>query len=409
MPPVAAALLAVVLYANSLQNGFTYDDLPVIVRNEAARDPTDLRRIFLASSWSSNSDQTIAFRPLTTWTFAVGHALHGESSLGHHAVNVLGHAAVSALVAMVATATGASAATAAMAGLLFAAHPIHTEAVANVVGRAEILAAGFGLLAILLRRRRSALRSCLSVVAYALALLSKEHAVAFLALLPLADALLDDGGSPRVFLRRLRAPERSVFYGALLSVTLAYLALRLRALGHVGIDSASIAWIPAWQNVAARASIGERILTALHVTARACWLLLVPLRLSADYSFAEIALVDSITDPRALAGIAAAGALLGVAVALRGKPDALFWMLLGLLPCVLVSNLIVPSGTIFGERLLYLPSVAVCIAEAAVLTRWARGSGRTMASVAAGVLLLSFAARTVARNSVWRDSKIRLC
>ncbi len=404
MPALAAALIAVVLYANSLENGFTYDDLPVVARNEAARDPTDLRRIFLTSSWSSNADQTIAFRPLTTWTFAVGHALHGEGPLGYHAVNVLGHAAVSALVVSVAAATGASVVTATMASVLFAAHPIHTEAVANVVGRAEILAAGLGLLAILLRRRGGALRSGLSVAAYGLALLAKEHAVAFLALLPIADALLDDGGSPRIFLRRLRTPGRGLFYGALLSVTLAYVALRLKALGHVGIDSASIAWIPVWQNVAAHASIGVRILTALWVTAHACWLLLVPLHLSADYSFAEIALVDSIADPRALVGIAVAGALLVMAVALWPKPHALFWLLFGLLSFASVSNLIVPSGTIFGERLLYLPSVGVCVAEGAVLMRWARSSWRTTASVAAVILLVGFAARTVVRNAVWRDN-----
>jgi tetratricopeptide (TPR) repeat protein len=403
-PAAAAALIAVVLYANSLPNGFTYDDLPVVAHNEAAHDPTDLRRIFLTSSWTSNRDQTIAFRPLTTWTFAVDHAFHGERPLGYHAVNVLGHAAVSAVVASLAAAAGASAAAATMAGALFAAHPIHTEAVANLVGRAEILAAGLGLFAILLRRRGSALRSGLAAAAYGLALLGKEHALAFLALLPLADALLDDGGSPRLFLRRLRTPPRAVFYASLLAVTLAYLALRQQALGGLGIDRAAAAWIPVWQNVTAHAPIGARVLTALWVAARACWLLLVPLHLSADYSFAEIALVESVADPRALAGIAAAGALLALAFALRRKPAALFWLLLGVLPFATVSNLIVPSGTIFGERLLYLPSAAACVAAGAVLMRWTRGSWRTPASVAAAVLLLGFATRTVARNRVWHDN-----
>jgi tetratricopeptide (TPR) repeat protein len=403
-PAAAAALIAVALYANSLPNGFTYDDLPVVARNEATRDPTDLRRIFLASSWTSNLDQTIAFRPLTTWTFALGRALHGEGPLGHHVVNVLGHAAVSALVAAAAAAAGATAATATMAGVLFAAHPIHTETVANVVGRAEILAAAFGLLAILLRRRGSALGSGLSVAAYGLALLAKEHALAFLALLPLADALLDDRGSPRTFLRRLPTPGRGAYYGALVLVTLAYLGLRLEALGGLGVGPAAIAWIPDWQNVTAHAPTGARVLTALWVTARACWLLLVPLHLSADYSFAEITLVESVADPRALAGIAVAGGLLALAYAARRQPAALFWLLFGLLPFVTVSNLIVPSGTIFGERLLYLPSAAVCVAAGAVLMRWTRGSWRTPGAVAAAVLLLGFAARTVSRNPVWRDN-----
>lgn len=371
---VGAALVAIAVYANTLAHDFTYDDRTVVVQNEAARDPAALKRIFLASSWSSNAEQTIAFRPLTTWTFALNHAIDA-GPLGYHVLNVLAHAAVSALVVVLAMGAGLPAATAGLAGILFAVHPIHTEAVANTVGRAEILAAGLALLALILRRFPFA-----AVVAYALALLAKEHAIALLVLLPLAELLVDH--------RRPRAQ----FYAALLAVTVAYVLLRATAIGRIGVDAARI---PLWQNVAAHAGPVERLFTALYVAARAGWLLVVPVNLSADYSFAEIPLVASLHDPRAWIGIAFAGGLVALAVLLRRSSRALFWLGVGVVPYVVVSNLLVPSGTIFGERLLYLPSVALCVGEAVVLV-----NRRALAAL----LLAAFALRTVTRNPIWHDN-----
>ena len=396
-----AAFIAVAVYANSLSNGLVYDDRTVVVRNEAVRHPFGWRALLLTSSWAPDAQVIIAYRPLTTWTFALNYAAHGDGPFGYHLVNVLAHAGVSALVVALAAAFGLSATAAGLAGALFAVHPIHTEAVGNVVGRAEILAAGLTLLALLWQRRCAAAGWTLSagassILACALAMLAKEQAIALAALAPLADLALLDGGSPRLFLRRLRG-RRALFYLALAAVTACYLLLRTAALGHVAGSRETIGF---WMNPAASAPTPRRVLTALKVLAVAIKLLILPVGLSADYSFRQISVVTSAGEPGALAGIlVAAGLALLAAVLWRRQRVAFVWLGLSLLTYGVVSNLCIPIGTIFAERLLYLPSVGFC---ALVVMALARPSGRWR-RVAAAVLLVGWGALTVQRNPVWHD------
>ena len=200
-----AVLLALVVYATSLQNGLVLDDADAIVENAATRDPLAWKRLLLASSWVASDRPTTSYRPLTTWTFAVNRAVHGERPFGYHLVNLLGHAGVAALVVCFGGTLGLPATTAGLAGVLFAVHPVNSEAVAAVVGRAEVLSAGLALLALIAWRWAASLpaRTC-GLAAYALALLAKEYAIALVVLLPLGDLLFADEGSPGLFLRRLR-------------------------------------------------------------------------------------------------------------------------------------------------------------------------------------------------------------
>ncbi len=357
-----AAFLAIAVYVDSLGNGLVLDDESVIVENQAVRHPLDWRTILLTSSWFSDVAPSIAYRPLTTWTFALDHALHAERPFGYHLVNVLGHAAVTALVVALAASLGLSPPAAGLAGALFAVHPIHTEVVANGVGRAEILAAGLALVALLAWRRaatgrQSLLGAAAIATAYALALLAKEHAIALIVLLPLADLLFIDGGSPSLYLRRLRG-RRALLYLALATLTIGYLALRAVALGGVvGAGGSGVSRWPFWLNPTASAPAGLRIATALKVQALALWLLLVPFHLSADYYYDQIPVVASLSEPGAIAGLLVAMLLAALAVVLWRRRLAFFWLMLALLTYGVVSNIPFPIGTIFGERLLYLPSV----------------------------------------------------
>jgi tetratricopeptide (TPR) repeat protein len=402
----AVGVLAFAVYTNTLGHGFAYDDPRVITDNPAIRDLSDWRRIFTTPSWFMDGTSTIAFRPLTTWTFAANYALDGVAPVGYHLVNVVLHAVVSALVVLVAIAIGAPTALAGIAGALFAVHPIHTEVVANGVGRAELLAAALALLALWLHRMagrsthpRTLDTGC--VVAYGLALLSKEHTIAFLVLLPLTDLLLDDGRDLRRFIRELRAPGRATFYAALIVMTLAVLALRTLAVGSV-IGGTDAGPVTESYNVAAFAPAGLRMLTALAVQSRAVWLFVYPMALSADYSYPQVTLVTGLGDPRALVGLAVAAGLIGaVLLAWRRSPVACVWLALALLPWMVVSNVLFPGGTIFGERLLYLPSAGVCALLAMGVAVVANRLSWRVAGVAVAVLLLAWSARTFTRNRVW--------
>jgi tetratricopeptide (TPR) repeat protein len=398
---IVAAALAVLVYANSLGNGLVYDDVVVVATNEAARDPLALGTIFGTPSWFAAGSPTIAYRPFTTWTFALDFAVHGLHPFGYHLVNVVLHGAVSALVVLVGVAFGLALPVAGLAGALFAVHPVHTEVVANVVGRAELLAAAFALLALLGVRRTAAgpggILGALGVVAaYGLAVLSKEHAIALVVILPLAQLLADRSG--RAVGRRLGA-ARLVLYAGLVAVTVGYLVLRTRALGGVvGAEHA----VQFWMNPAASAPAELRVMTALHVLALACWRLVMPFRLAADYSFREIPVAASVMDPGVIAGGVVAVALAGLAVALwrRSRPG-LIWLALALLSWGIVSNLVLPIGTIFGERLLYLPSVGFCLLAAMALVRPVHEPRPALVAVAA-LALVAWGVRTVVRNAVWR-------
>ena len=156
----------------------------------------------------------------------------------------------------------------------------------------------------------------------------------------------------------------------------------------------------------ASVSVPTRVLTALRVQALALWLLIAPFRLSADYYYRHIPLVSSVAEPSALLGLLVAMILTAAVILVRGRRSTLFFLMTALLPYAVVSNLLFPIGTIFGERLLYLPSVGFCAIMAILLTRPTQRWTRAVGGGIALALLLSWAGRTVLRNPVWHDNLV---
>src|SRR5262249_42691264 len=173
------AVIAAAVSANSLRNGFTLDD-----RTLLEEDPriTSLARVpeILAGGYRYGPLNSL-YRPVTVLSFALNRAVTGPAPWGFHLVNVLLHAAATILVFRVGSTLLGRPHVAFVAALLFALHPIHTEAVANVVGRAEILVAigVLGALALLLDERPMTFgRGAAAAALFVLALLSKENGVA---------------------------------------------------------------------------------------------------------------------------------------------------------------------------------------------------------------------------------------
>src|SRR5690349_9906211 len=187
---VIIAVVAFACYANTLRCGLVFDDLNAIVNNPAVRR-VHVGHIVTHPAWFGRPARI--YRPLTTLTFALDHALHGAQPLGYHLANVLLHAAVAVLAAAVVRRVTGDATVAFVTALLFATHPVHTEAVASVVGRAELLAAAFGLAAwLVLDGRVSLARDLGAALLLLLAALSKESGVTFVGAIALA-ALLGRG------------------------------------------------------------------------------------------------------------------------------------------------------------------------------------------------------------------------
>lgn len=411
--PLLVVLVAIAVYVNSGHNAFALDDLPLVRDNPDVRSVADLPRLFVRPYWPLVAENAGLYRPLTSATYALNRALTGEGPAGFHWVNIGLHAWASLLVWFVCRGASRHYGTPLLAGLLFALHPLHTEAVANIVGRAEILGA-IGVMCAWLMHRRAAVATTArgrlawtvaAATAYLAALLSKENVVLAPLLFVLDDRLRREESSATPDAGR---PAAYLPYAAALGLGL---VLRFVALG--GIRGAeNVAFI---DNPAAFASTPVRLATAAWVQVQQLRLFVWPWPLSSDYSFDAIPLVDSPLDPRLWAGIAwlAALALLLRFGWRRSAPLALgvaIWIL-SFLPA---GNFLFPAGTLLAERLAYLPSLGGCLIAAhlaAGALHALRGRGGTAGRLrmAAGCLVtlaaLGLMARaTVLRNPAWRDN-----
>ena len=375
-------LLAVVAlaYANTLGNQFVMDDELYILRNPQVTDPS-LFRLF------SPNPVSAVFRPVTFATLALNWSLGGPIPAGYHFVNLLLHAAAVWLLYILLQQLLADVpdgkAVAFAAALLYAVHPIHTEAVDWVVGRAELLAAAFLFAGWILHLRD---RPAASLACFALALLSKESAIAFFPLLFLGDYATG----------KWKPPARY-------AVAAGLSALYLGVLWKIQGGRFGPAEIPMTDNPLAALPAGWRVLNALRVAWKYVALEAYPRALSCDYSFNQIPIYRDWrhTLPAAVAAAAGVGAWIW---AVRKRQAG--WILAGgiyFAGFAVTANLLVPTGTIMGERLAYLPSAGFCLLLA-LIWNWLRRTRPNVAweLVAAVVLILSV--RTIVRNRDWKDA-----
>ena len=395
--PVAAlavAMAALAVFALALGNDFAYDDVPILLGDPRLRPPLDLRGIFTGGYWQ-NSDLAL-YRPVVTLSFALDWVLAPQSPAWFHLTNALLHAAASVLAFLVLARLFEPAA-ALFGGLVFAVHPVHVEAVANIVGRAELLAAVFVFAACLVWDGAGKFRTAAVAGLYALALLSKESAI----MLPALLVLLDAGRGERFrhgFRAWARARARPLL--ALAAVAALYLVVRHAVLGGLAPGRVD-------PSLELARSGGDRILTALQAWPVFARLFFLPDVLLADYGPRILLPADGL-NPAALAGAAlVACTVLGGAAALaagaRRAAFGLLWFPVSLLP---VSNLLVPIGVVAAERTLYLPSLSLAVAAAGValaLTRVPAGLRRP-ATAAAAVVLIFLAGRSVLRIPDWKST-----
>lgn len=369
------ASAAVVLYLHTVAFGWVYDDQLEIVHNAFVHSLEYLPRFFSTTVWAGSGMETYLYRPLALVTYALNYQVSALQPWSYHLVNVLLHGGISVLVFRLGIAWGLPAAAAGLGGVLFAAHPVHVEVVAAVFGRKDLLATLFTLAMVLghaRARARGGWSMALPPAAYAAALLSKEVGVVGLLLVAAHDLILE-----RDARRLLQSGRTAGLYTAYLGILLAYLLVRAQVAGTGGVPETSF-----FDNPLVEADPFSRIATALVVVGKGLALLAFPLTLSPDYSYNAIPLVESAWDIRFAGTIALLGAVTVLGVQTwRRRPGAaleaqegswrstalllgLAWYGIAVLP---TSNLLVTTGTIFGERLLYLPSVAFCLLVGAAL------------------------------------------
>jgi len=401
----SVALAALLLSSNTFHNGFVVDD-QVHVLTDPRVTRISLGEAFSTGWWWGQDDSRL-YRPVARLLLSLEHAAFGFDPRGFHAVSVLLHAACAFLVARLAFHLSGRVAAVA-AGLLFAAHPVHAEAVSPVVGVADLLSACLGLASVIayLRWLGSGRRLdlALALLGVTAAIFSKESGAVF-ALAPVFLDRVCSFESRNEALRRF--PRRLRVYALFLVPVVVFLAARWAVLGIHGSWSPPIA--PLEPDPDSRAfplehlSWAPRFFTALRILARNSLVLAFPMRLSSWYGFDEIPEARGLIEPAVVAGAVLLAAYLVSLWFSARRPGpaflALAWMGVAYLPA---SHFIVPVGVYLAERLLYVPSVGLSLLLGTALAR-AHRRWLVPLAVLGSVGLTLLAVRTVTRNAELRD------
>lgn len=403
---------SVLLYVNTVGNLYALDDVAVIEKNRFVQQgfagiPSILSTFYWQGFWDLN---TGLYRPLSLIMFAIEWQLFPGKPFIGHLVNVLLFAGAVVLLFKLLQRLFANASSLlpVIATILFAAHPIHTEVVANIKSRDELLAmfmlmAGSIYLLKYLESKR-VLDISISVAAYFLALLSKESSIAFIAIFGLLIYYKE-----QLNLKRL----------AITLAPFAVIAVLFFALHQWVVTSgpAHVGYTYRDNTLLSTDSFAERIATSIMIMGKYLWLMLWPRQLSYDYSFHQIPVVG-FADWRVWLSIAAYAILIGLGIQGLRKKNALgFGIAFFVITILITSNLFFVIGATMGERFLFIPSAGLCIAAAYGIISYLSRNEKSplqapIQTIRAHVLLFTivlsiatvYSFKTITRNVDWRDS-----
>ena len=389
--------LVLVATGRALGNGFAFDDVPMIAENAQIQTLAAPWTYAQQSYWPPKNLGD-AYRPWTVWWLAIQWAIGEGAPVIFHLGNLLLTLAATLLVYRLLLELlpplGAI-----VGAAIFAVHPVHVEATANVVGQGELWVAIFVTAAILhyLRARRRgnfSSRDRLALAAlYLLAAASKEQGIVLPGLLLAIEWCL-----PRAAVAGPKRWDRQLVpvYGLLAVVGIGFLAGRYAVLGDLGGGP------PA----AGLESLGlaQRGLVMLPLVTDWARLLVWPRDLLAQYSPPAFGLPAGF-GPRAwLGGLIVVGAVAALFARRRAPVLALgtAWIGLAILP---VSNVLFPTGILIAERTLFLATIGIALLAGGFCGWVARRPPWLPAAVVATVGAIGAgAARSWSRQAVWRDS-----
>jgi len=422
--PLGLVALCLAAYANSITNPFVYDDGPIILEDPRVQQG-DWPALLTGNYWPSPSSAR-HYRPLVKISYAVNHAI-APQAWAFRLPNIALHAATTVALFFLAMELFGSRWVALIAGVCFALHPVHTEPVNAIVGRADLIVA-FGVLSAgLLLWRDSAPdatrrlgRPIIAAVLFAVSLLCKENAVTLLGVVVLLDWWRwrrgEAAGRRWLFQRAMRA------YVPLIVILIVYLGAREALVpqpdqavpaARKQVDNAIAA--PSMDLEENGSALLARWATPVVTFGLAAKLLVWPAQLCCDYSYKAIETVKRISDARLGAAIVwMVVVIAAVIVSLRRRGGVALSIGLTLVTYSIVSNLPIVIGTIFAERLLYLPSAGVCLcigllggscveafSQSATVRRAVGAAGLGIVTLMAGW----YAHLTLQRNGDWRSDE----
>uniref|UniRef100_W5K457 dolichyl-phosphate-mannose--protein mannosyltransferase n=1 Tax=Astyanax mexicanus TaxID=7994 RepID=W5K457_ASTMX len=441
------ALVSLICFINSYDGDFVFDDSEAILNNKDLNPDTPLSNIWKNDFWGSNLSSNSShksYRPLTVLTFLNYLLAGGLYPVGFHVLNIGLHCVISALMIDVfATLIGGLACdgtakrlghvpkASLLAALFFAAHPVHTESVAGIVGRADLLCALFFQLSFLSYCRAfqgdksdkfSVSWIVVSLLLCAVAMLCKEQGITVLGVNGVFDILvicnLDIYElTHKLLVRRKTADCLKV--GVWISRGL---IIRLALLLFCGSLLLYARWRimgtgpPAFTEVDNPASFAEnvflRIVNYNYYYSLNAWLLLCPWWLCFDWSMGCVPLIKSAGDWRIVWLLLLWACLIGLIKQALCSPDSskrtlTFGLVLLVIPFLPASNLFFRVGFVIAERVLYLSTAGYCLvlayAGAHCCCRWRKHKKLLQAAMLA--LLGMNVVRCAHRSQQWTSEQ----
>jgi tetratricopeptide (TPR) repeat protein len=409
---VIILLAAFAVYFNTLYNGFVYDDQLQVLENKWITNVRYLPDIFSTSVWDFQSERTSSnyYRPLMHIIYMFSYHVFGLKAWGFHLVNILFHAANSVLLFLIMAKLagwqggrpaieqdGTIAATFIsppfIAAILFAVHPVHTEAVAWIGAVTDLSYTFFFLSSFYFYMRfreastinKGRYSYAFSLISFPLALLCKEPAVVLPLVLFAYDFAFGSGGKSISFYLKRYVPY--------LVIAGIYFIVRINALG-------SFAPVKAHANL----TLYESIINVFPLFSLYLEKLLLPVNLNAFHTLRPI---TSLMEFKGIIALAAAIAFIVTGIfAYRKNRTAFFGLALILAP--LLPALYIPAlgESPLAERYLYLPSAGFIVFIAALYIGQAKRLKRYGIAVTAVFILLAgaYSVQTIERNRIWKDN-----
>ncbi len=416
-------LVTFLLYFNTLQHEYSVDDAIVITENmytqQGVKGIKDILTHDTFLGFFKVEKNLVAggrYRPLSLVTFAIEKEYFGDSPHTSHFINVLMYAICGFFIYLMLKQLFQNAddrikkwqLLPLLTTLLFIAHPIHTEAVANIKGRDEIMSMlfcsiGSWLLLNYMDSGKSMLKVVLSFICFFLGMLSKENAVTYFLVIPLMYWLFRQTDLKGFI--KLMVP--------LAGATVIFLILR-QSFTHTSINKEVNEIM---NNPFFGMSSSEKFATIIFTFGKYLWLLLLPLKLTSDYYPFEITVKSFSSIWVIITLLITVGAIVISVLQFKKQPIITFSILFFGLTFSVVSNLVFPVGTFMNERFLFMPSLGFCLIVAYGIIRFSeflmKKENQTnnnpfhlaqFSLAFFSIIILCYSGRTIARNPAWKDN-----
>ncbi len=408
-PFVIIMILGAVLYARCIPYGYVLDDKIVITENAYTKQGVKgLGKIFTTESFEGyfkeqrNLIQGGRYRPLSIATFAIEHSISPNNNRLSHTVNILlyilcGFLIYRLLLFFYPHRRNWWMTIPFVVTILYMAHPIHVEAVANIKGRDEILALLFGAISIYyairsIRAKSPIILLILMGLTYYLGVLSKENILSFLGVVPVLLYLFHRSDYKKI---------GSIFL-ILLAITIGYLVQRYVIIGFL-IDSAPVTDV--MNNPFVDMSSGERLATIMYTLGKYLLLIIFPHPLTHDYYPYQIPIMNWAKPSVWLSLLTYLGLTIYAVLRYRKQPHISFGWIFFLATIFLVSNLVISVGTFMNERFAFIPSLGILWMVIHLLMengkQWIKP---VLALGLCGVLFAGYSGKTFTRVPVWENA-----